>query len=170
MDRFSDSSRQGWEGAWVKTPGAGRVNVELGIVIICFMEDSSITGAINPYRLSSWLLSTFPTPFPLVILTPTVNTSNEKHSSAAEKENIAVPHHVLLCAPFSARSLTSAQCLCGPCVQHPQRSVAVVEQSQCDADGCACLCPSTVTHSCCKHVKEKALRRAQPITHSCESL
>lgn len=73
MDRFSDSSREGWEGAWVKTPGTVRVNVKLGIVIICFMEDSSITGTINPYRLSSWLLSTFPTPFLLVILTPTVN-------------------------------------------------------------------------------------------------
>lgn len=57
----------------MKNPSTGRVNQALGIVVSCLMEDSSISGAINPYRLSPWLLSTFPTSLLLVILTPTLN-------------------------------------------------------------------------------------------------
>lgn len=98
MDRFSDSSRECWKRTWVKTPGTGRVNVELGIVIICFMEDSSITGAIDPYRLSSWLLSTFPTPFLLVILTPTVNYFKWKAQHwCRERKHSASPPRFVVC-------------------------------------------------------------------------
>lgn len=73
MDRFSDGPGEGGDEAWVENPGTERVNRAPSIAVSCLMEDSSITGMINPYRLSPWLLSTFPMSLLLVNLTPPLN-------------------------------------------------------------------------------------------------
>lgn len=73
MERYSNSPGEDREELWVKNPDIGRVSQTPCVAVSLLMESSSITGRINPYRLSLWLLSTFPTSLPLVNLTSPLN-------------------------------------------------------------------------------------------------
>lgn len=76
MERYSNGPEEDREEVWVKNPDIGRVSETPSVAASLLMESSSITGRINPYRLSLWLLSTFPMSLLLVNLTPSLNNFN----------------------------------------------------------------------------------------------
>lgn len=76
MERYSNGPEEDREEVSVKNPDIGRVSETPSVAASLLMESSSITGRINPYRLSLWLLSTFPMSLLLVNLTPSLNNFN----------------------------------------------------------------------------------------------
>lgn len=107
MERYSNSPGEDREEVWVKNPDIGRGNQTPNVAVSLLMESSSITGRINPYRLSPWLLSTFPMSLLLVNLTPPLNIFKRKAQQHCRerKQNASLTHcslnRPLLCMTLS---------------------------------------------------------------------
>lgn len=146
MERYSNSPGEDREEVWVKNPDIRRVSQTLSVAASLLMESSSITGRINPYRQSLWLLSTFRLSLLLVNLTPSLNNfkwkaqqhcRERKHNASLARCSLNTP---LLCMKLSFCLLLVLEFVplftlwCG------------WEQSQCDTLGVP-VCPPIVTKS-----------------------
>lgn len=137
------------EEVWVKNSDIGRVNQTPSMAVSLLMESNSITGRINPYRLSPWLLSTFPMSLLLVNLTPPLkNFKWQAQQHCRERKQNASLTHCSLNAPLLCMKLWFCLLLtlefallfalcCG------------WEQTQCDTLGVP-VCPPIVTKSILK--------------------
>lgn len=151
MERYSNNPGEDWEELWVKNPDIGRVSQTPCVAVSLLRESSSITGRINPYRLSLWLLSTFPMSLLLVNLTSPLNNFKWKaQQHCRERKQNASLTHSSLNTPLLCMKLSFCLLLILEFV--PLFALCCGwEQSQCDTLGVP-VCPPIVTKSILKKV------------------